>query len=354
MNSSFDNHETQPPVTVVIPAYNLILYLADAVNSVLQQRYSGAITLVILDDGSTDETYQLACQMAEGVPNVKVYTQENKGRVGARNRLIELAETELIAWLDGDDIASPDWIEDQVALLKKQPECVAVSGQHYTITPDGKALGPVHVSTKSDEIEQNLINGQFGAFFQSGALIKKSALLKVGSYSEDFPSAEDYYLWLRLLDAGVLVNSNHYNIYYRVHQSSACWTDGTIVSHVWEALNFVRANRGLEPLTCPENQSMAGKTWDWNRRIYWINIALRSGNPLSAFELIIPAVRQYPQSLLIWIFLFVAVFDSILFLGNKTKKLSPGHQAEIKTLPAISLYRLGRWMIRMKRKLRGS
>lgn len=342
-----------PAVTIVIPAYNLKLYLKDTIESVVQQNYQGLLSIIILDDGSTDNTYQIASKMAEGASNVAVYTQENKGRVGARNRLIELAETELIAWLDGDDIASPHWIEDHVALLEKHPECVAVSGQHYTITPNGKALGPDCVSTESDEIEQNLINGQSGAFFQSGALIKKAALLEVGGYSEDFSSAEDYYLWLRLLGAGILVNSSYFNIYYRVHQSSACWTDGTIISHAWEVVNFVRANRGLKPLICPENQSMTGKTWDWNRRIYWINIALRSGNPVSAFELIIPAVRRHPQSLLIWIFLLVAVFDGILFFGNRTKKPSPGHQAEIKELPAISLYRLGRCMIRIKRKLRG-
>ena len=72
-----------PPVTVVIPAYNLALYLADAVESVLRQSYRGPVSVVILDDGSSDATLEIAHRLAKQHGGIHVHTQPNQGR--ARN-----------------------------------------------------------------------------------------------------------------------------------------------------------------------------------------------------------------------------------------------------------------------------
>lgn len=102
------------PVTVVIPAYNLDAYLQDAIESVFKQQYDGPVSIIVLDDGSTDQSLDVANRMAGKVTNLKVVTQTNQGRARTRNRMLELAETDLVAWLDGDDLAAPCWLADQI------------------------------------------------------------------------------------------------------------------------------------------------------------------------------------------------------------------------------------------------
>ena len=114
------------PVTVVIPAYNLDAYLQDAIESVFKQQYDGPVSIIVLDDGSTDQSLDVANRMAGKVTNLKVVTQTNQGRARTRNRMLELAETDLVAWLDGDDLAAPCWLADQIGYLHSNPDCVAV------------------------------------------------------------------------------------------------------------------------------------------------------------------------------------------------------------------------------------
>lgn len=165
-----------PAVTVLIPAYNLAKYLADAVESVLQQTYRGPLRIIVLDDGSTDDTLRVARRLAEREPRIEVHTQPNRGRAETRDRLVALAPTNILAWLDADDLASPTWLEDQVDFLLHHPACVAISGQGYSMTGSGRAIGPMRHPLDGEEIDRLHINGQANAFFQSCVLVRKSAV----------------------------------------------------------------------------------------------------------------------------------------------------------------------------------
>jgi glycosyltransferase involved in cell wall biosynthesis len=341
-----------PAVTVVIPAYNLAAYLGCAVQSVLAQTYQGPISILILDDGSTDETLRVARALEEKCPSVKVQTQTNRGRAGTRNRLLELAATELVGWLDGDDLATPDWIDDQVRFLLHHPRCLAVSGQGYSMTARARAIGPVEHPLEGDEIDRRHLNGQANAFFQSCVVVRKSAVIQVGGYDERFPCAEDYSLWLRLAEQGTLANLSGIHLCYRVHPSSANWTVNVQQRRQGhQIMNEARERRGLLPLEAAADDIPPAKKDDWNRRIYWINIALKSGNPLSALEMLGVALRKHPLSLVMWLAACVAVCDTILFLGNRTADFRPGQRPRIGSLPWLSCYRLGRSVNRVRRRL---
>ena len=132
-----------PTITVVVPVYNLADYVTDTVESVLSQSYSGNLSILILDDGSTDDSLAIAKKLAAKNNTITVHTQKNQGRAKTRNRLLELAETELIGWIDGDDIASPLWIEEQVLYLLSHQECAAVGGQGYAMTGNRHAMSPI-------------------------------------------------------------------------------------------------------------------------------------------------------------------------------------------------------------------
>ncbi|OUX50717.1 MAG: hypothetical protein CBE43_05560 [Rhodopirellula sp. TMED283] len=342
------------PVTVVIPTYNLDAYLQDAIESVLMQQYDGPLSIIVLDDGSTDQSLAVANQMAEKVTNLKVVTQTNQGRAKTRNRMLELSETDLVAWLDGDDLAAPCWLVDQIGYLRSHPECVAVGGQGYSMTATGKAIGPITHPLDSDEIDQRHLSGEANAFFQSCVLVRKSAVLRAGGYDERYPCAEDYSLWLRLAEIGKLANLPACHLCYRVHATSANWTlniDQRTQGHAIQQEALKR--RGLPRDGTVMDEIPPVKKDDWNRRLFWINIALRSGNPVSALQMLGPALKKHPVSLILWLAALVSVADAILFLGNRTAKFAPGNSLQVRSLPSLSFYRIGRGLVRARRRWRG-
>ena len=341
-------------VTVVIPAYNLDAYLQDAIQSVLKQQYDGPLSIIVLDDGSTDMSLEVANRMAQRVSNLQVITQTNQGRAKTRNRMLELAETDLVAWLDGDDLAAPCWLADQIGYLHSHPECVAVGGQGYSMTASGNAIGPITHPLDSDEIDQRHLSGQANAFFQSCVLVRKSAVLKAGGYDERYPCAEDYSLWLRLAEIGKLANLPACHLCYRVHATSANWTlniDQRTQGHAIQQEALKR--RGLPVDGKVMDAIPPAKKDDWNRRLFWVNIALKSGNPVSALQMLGPALKKHPVSLVMWLAALVSLADAIIFLGNRTAKFIPGKSLQIHVLPIFSFYRAGRGLVRARRRWRG-
>ncbi len=343
-----------PPITIVIPAYNLQNYIGDAIQSAAKQDYPGEVSIIVLDDGSTEATLAVARVAAANLPNVAIHTQANQGRVGARNRLLSLAETELVAWLDGDDMAPPDWLSQQYQLLASQEDFVAISGQGYAMTAAAMPIGPIPRPTSSEEIHQRHWNGLSNAFFQSCTLTKRSAILAAGGYRDRYPAAEDYDLWLRLSEHGRLCNSDQCHLYYRVHATSANATVGAEQRRQgFNSCNEARSNQGLPPLQPHQEQpSPAPKKDDWNRRVYWSNIALKSGNPWTASTMIFEAIRRHPGSLLLWILLLIALADTVLLRGNQTEKFRSGCKAKLGKLPSISAYRLARWLNHLRKRRR--
>lgn len=339
-----------PAVTVVIPAYNLERYLTDAIRSVQQQTYLGPVSIIVLDDGSNDGTLQVARNMAEQDKSIVVHSQPNGGRVAARNRLLELATTELIAWLDADDMATPTWLEDQVRLLTQSPGLVAVSGQGYSMTADAYPIGPIDAHPLDHAaISERHLNGKSNAFFQSCVLVKRSAVMRSGAYRNCYPAAEDYDLWLRMSELGELQNVDRVHLIYRVHGASANATISVQQRQQgWQSANEARLRIGMLPLPWVEDSIPPARKDDWDRRIYYINIALKSGNPWSAMRLTWPTLRAFPASLVVWCMMAVAVADSLILRGNRTKRFQPGERWTIGTLPQFSAYNaariLRRWM----------
>jgi glycosyltransferase involved in cell wall biosynthesis len=111
-----------PLVSVVIPVYNRGARLQPTVQSVLEQTLSSAeIEIIIVDDGSTDDTVAFLHKTYGDEPRVKIVTQPNGGVARARNRGLEEARGEFIAYLDHDDFWLPHKIEQQLALSKASP-----------------------------------------------------------------------------------------------------------------------------------------------------------------------------------------------------------------------------------------
>jgi cellulose synthase/poly-beta-1,6-N-acetylglucosamine synthase-like glycosyltransferase/peptidoglycan/xylan/chitin deacetylase (PgdA/CDA1 family) len=114
-----------PDVSVVIPAYNEAANIAATVRSMVDSGYPGRLEIIVVDDGSTDDTAAIARGL--GIPYVRVITQANAGKPGALNRGIAEAHSEILVLVDGDTVFEPDTITRLIAPLQ-DPRIGAVSG----------------------------------------------------------------------------------------------------------------------------------------------------------------------------------------------------------------------------------
>jgi len=109
-------------VSVVIPAYDVEKYIANCLDSVLNQTYSN-IEIISIDDGSQDSTRSILFQYSQKFPGkIQFLEQANLGAPVARNKGLAIAKGEFIQFLDGDDVLLPDKIARQVELIKRNPE----------------------------------------------------------------------------------------------------------------------------------------------------------------------------------------------------------------------------------------
>lgn len=207
-----------PLISVLMPVYNAQRYLPQAVESILHQSF-GDFEFLILDDGSTDRSLAILQGYARQDQRIRLLSRANRGLVVSLNQLLELAQGELIARMDADDIALPDRFARQVAYLQQHPDVVCVGGAQDWIDEAGRILLHHPEAEQNDEIQQLALGGQTPINHPS-ALIRASALRQVGGYDPTFYPAEDLDLWLKLGEIGQLANLRATVLQYRQHSQS--------------------------------------------------------------------------------------------------------------------------------------
>lgn len=194
-----------PCVSVILPAFNAGKTLRRAVRSIVDQTCD-AWELILIDDGSTDDTLALARSCAAQEPRIRVVSQPHKGIVDALNRGIACARAPLIARMDADDESHPDRFAQQLAVMNQQPS-VGVVGSLVQFGGDAsEASGyALHVAwlntilTPEDIALQRFVESPFA---HPSVMFRRALVDQFGGYQAgDFP--EDYELWLRWLDSGV-------------------------------------------------------------------------------------------------------------------------------------------------------
>ncbi len=185
-----------PKVSVVIPAYNAMAFLPEALNSVFNQTYRD-FEVIVVNDGSTDKTEQWVSQIED--PRVKLVSQENKGLAGARNTGIGNAQGEYIAFLDDDDLWESTKLEKQVNVLDENPEVGLVYTWVSVIDTDGKSKGKILCNSEEGNVWKKLLEHNI---VESGsvAMVRHSCYQSVGLYDCTLASsyAEDWDMWLRI------------------------------------------------------------------------------------------------------------------------------------------------------------
>jgi glycosyltransferase involved in cell wall biosynthesis len=189
-----------PLVSAIIPTYNRAHIVCEAVDSILQQSY-GRIEIIVVDDGSKDDT---KARLEQYGSRIRVISQVNAGPAAARNRGMEVAKGELVAFLDSDDIWLPTKIERQVALLQKVGESVPCclcniamqwrSGERASF--DISALKPD--STEGVWLNPDEVLATRFVLFNQGVVIRRQVLGRICGFDEKFRCLEDYEFSLRL------------------------------------------------------------------------------------------------------------------------------------------------------------
>jgi glycosyltransferase involved in cell wall biosynthesis len=188
-------------ISVVIPTFNNVATLGDAVQSVLGQDWP-RIELIVVDDGSTDDTPRFLEELVRHEPlRVRTLSQSNGGAGSARNAGIDAATHDLVAFLDADDVWLPRKLRAQMAEFARSPE-TAVCFTGYSRTGVGPPRDVVMRSWDPSTL------GVLDALLEGccvtppTVLARRDALIKVGLFDTELRCCEDHDLWFRLAVAG--------------------------------------------------------------------------------------------------------------------------------------------------------
>src|SRR5215470_4942220 len=210
--------EPAPAVSVIIPAYGVTLYIAEALDSVLAQTYTD-FELIVVNDGCPD-TAALEAVLRPYLDRIVYVKKENGGVSSARNAGIGVARAPLIALLDGDDAWMPDYLAVQTEFLRTHPQTDIVysNGIVFGDSPLTGRLG-MDLSPSHGEVNfESLVSCRCSVM--TSVLARKAAILAVGGYDESLRRAEDFDLWVRAAHAGVKI-AYHERLIYRYRQRSS-------------------------------------------------------------------------------------------------------------------------------------
>lgn len=189
-------------VTILMPAYNAEKYVADAIESVLQQSFVD-FKLLIINDGSTDQTHNIIRSFSD--KRIQLINQSHRGIASALNRGLANAESRYIARFDADDICLPERLRRQVDFLDQHPDHIVVGCDAEYISENAehlfyfKCIGHSH-----EQILEKIYS--YCPFIHSSVMYRKEPVIKAGGYSVHAHNFEDYFLWIQLLKSGKFHN----------------------------------------------------------------------------------------------------------------------------------------------------
>ena len=228
-----------PTVSVIMPAFNSAAYIDAAIHSVLHQTVSD-VELLVIDDGSADETTAIVARHGEKEPRIRLLRQPNAGPGAARNAGFHEARGEFFAFLDSDDEWAPTFVERQLAILGARPDVDVVFGNAWY--RGGPRCGQPARRVDPDErtllLSDILANDDLHFIM---ALFRRSVVDKVGGFNPMFVTNEEYEMWLRAGVAGFKFARNSEPLgWYRCRPDSLSASEVRMLQGVLRVLAHTR------------------------------------------------------------------------------------------------------------------
>jgi glycosyltransferase involved in cell wall biosynthesis len=181
-------------ISVIIPVYNGEKTIAKTIQSVLSQTFL-EFELIIINDGSDDKTLEIVSNFKDN--RIKVFSYLNAGLAASRNRGFSHSVGEFIAFIDADDLWTPDKLESQLRALQKNPQAAVAYSWTDLIDESDQFLRPGNHITENGNVYAKLL---LTCFVVSGSnpLIRRQAFIEVGGFDESLAASQDFDLYLRL------------------------------------------------------------------------------------------------------------------------------------------------------------
>ncbi len=201
-------------VSIIVPAFNAAATVAATLRSVCGQTHEN-LEIIVVDDGSTDETAEIVAAIAANDPRVRLVRQTNRGLVSARNAGIEAARGKFIAPVDADDLWHPEKIEAQLAAMRSADAGMAYCW-YWSIDVEGRLVAGAYtaVEPEGDVYSELLLNSFIGA---STPLFDAATLIRVGGYQEVGGGCEDLECHLAVAARSPVLLVPRFLVGYQLH-----------------------------------------------------------------------------------------------------------------------------------------
>jgi glycosyltransferase involved in cell wall biosynthesis len=288
----------QPTVSIIIPAYNVATYIGATLESVFAQTRRD-FEVIVINDGSHD-VQELELVLEPFRKDIIYVTQAQLGASSARNTGISLARGKYLAFLDGDDIWMPEYLETQIKFLEgnccQMVYCDALFiGDEEFIGKSFMQLAPSYGPVTFESLVSFKCN-----IILSGTLVLRECVIAAGCFDPDVRRSMDYILWLRLLRNGVRIKYQQKPLlYYRVRTSGLSGDALSTTIRDMEALDLV--SRKFE-LSIKEKQLVKNKITEIKAETQLlIGKELLLDGKFSKSRQAILSAYQYKKSAFLWI-----------------------------------------------------
>ena len=280
-----------PLVSVIMSVHNEERFVGAAVESVLGQTLSD-FELIVVDDASTDRTPQILAGYQD--PRIRVFRNPtNVGLAASLNHAIEQSRAPYLARMDADDLCEPERLATQVAVLNDRPEVAVLATWYTVIGEQDEEIAEIRLPSGSQALANAL--RRRNVICHGSVMMRKEVVQAVGGYREEFRYAQDYELWLRMLRAGLVLDSVPRSLYrYRLRRNA--------MSKVGMQKQYAAAARaGLGGADVRDART--GKAWGGGLPqealyLYAVGIyKLRAGQRRAARHAFVESLRLYPHNL---------------------------------------------------------
>jgi len=213
----------KPFISVLIPTYNRVSLVVEAVGSALAQDYSG-LEVIVVDDGSTDDTTSRLALIRD--KRFRYVSKTNSGVAATRNRAIVEAQGDYIVWLDSDDILLPHAVSTFVSVIANNPGVDILYGHLIVTDRKGNETGRlISKDYRANALIQELV---YSSVIQhAGTCVRKQCYACVGGYDPQLKYAEDYDFFSRAADVCVFKSIPDFLCLYRQHGPQLCGYSNT-------------------------------------------------------------------------------------------------------------------------------
>ena len=283
-----------PRVSVPIATYNRAHLLAECLESVLGQTYQD-LEIIVVDDGSTDDTPDVAARYASRIQYVR---KEHRGNIATYYEARTLCTGKYSTYFGDDDILAPDFIERGVAILESDPRIAKFCTDCYMIDRAGRRIGrdtylqayarPTGPVTIGDLFERGC--------FVHGGMDRRAVFEEIGYFDPQYPHAADYDLYLRMTGAGHGIYYLNEPLWsYRIHSGMRSHRE----SEMWKETIAV-IERNLERFPEAADRLGAGMQRRLGMNKAWLAVRLFGEGELGeSLRFALAATRHYPPAVAI-------------------------------------------------------